>query len=557
MSPSAEVSARPSISRALPYQADGDGLSRTSLPLSPPTRLTSVSADQLIASLRSLDRKDAALHASVAEAVMQLGIHTLSPASLADLFCVLAEARHPAPDFYTAAVRVLAANVQALPPLSLGELLWACHRVLPSETASLIVPDLVKQATFKIYDFKPQELVQLLTALAKGPSPSAPEMLLEGAHSQLTLYISRGLLKGGADLTQALWALARLGSYNRAVFDAAKRRLLALPPAAAGTGACCGGLGTAATGSTASASSLDGDDASDGSSSGGADGSNAARAEDGEGGGGGAPAFEREDVVQSMDGSELARLAWAFVTVRQQDERHRTLHDVPLLNTIVDRAHRILSSFNPHDLITLLAAYSSVPHYELRFYHDAATALLGSLSGGSSSSAGGADAAAAGQEGGLSKADVIAAAWAYARVQHRASKPFVEALLSEALKYTSQYEPEELLHLARTMTSTGAFSDPLMRYIVQRAVTCHVGSTDTAAGKGSVNGSAALAMPLFDAVQLLELARILATVQHHNTEFYSSAQADVLRAVNDAYMAVDIEEQTTYCGCTDPNGLQK
>eukprot|EP00198_Chlamydomonas_reinhardtii_P004894 XP_001694230.1 predicted protein [Chlamydomonas reinhardtii] len=93
------------------------------------------------------------------------------------------------------------------------------------------------------------------------------------------------------------------------------------------------------------------------------------------------------DRLGGLDGNTLARIAWAYATIRSADEAHRGVWDRDLFDgiasTCLSRAGPALAStFPPRALVTLLWSYASIPHYDQPLFEAVSTALAPRLGAG-------------------------------------------------------------------------------------------------------------------------------------------------------------------------------
>jgi len=232
-----------------------------------------------------------------------------------------------------------------------------------------------------------------------------------------------------------------------------------------------------------------------------------------------------------------AQIAWAYAQVRPQDAPHRVVQDKPLLyiqaevmRDHVKQAHATTSlqheelsdsALPPRILINFLLSYANLSHQVAELFSEAGLYLADNIRKCSSQ-------------------DLVIAAYAYSRVKHSSPK-LMQAIGDVAIEVLPQLDDEDLVYLASAGPATQTYHEGLMQHILGRILHATESSPE----------------PTVDATVLLDLARVVASVQHHNPEYYGPTLDQLLLAVNKTYNATDIESMSQHCGATDINGLQK
>ncbi|KAG2452432.1 hypothetical protein HYH02_002675 [Chlamydomonas schloesseri] len=215
-----------------------------------------------------------------------------------------------------------------------------------------------------------------------------------------------------------------------------------------------------------------------------------------------------------LDGNTLARVAWAYATIRSADEAHRGVWDRDLFDgiasTCVSRAGPALAStFPPRALVTLLWSFASIPHFDQPLFEALSNALVPRL-------------------GAVSAADLVAVAWSVMRVGHRHAG-LMGALGPAALSAAAagQLDGDDLTTIGLAFPAAHAYSEPFFKYLVTEAQ----------------------ARPaFFGQVALLDIIRLISRVQDRDPGFYKPALEVLLDKVHEAYLDAPLEKS----GCMNP-----
>lgn len=413
-----------------------------------------------------------------------------------------------------------------------------------------VMNSLARQASFQVQDFTPKQLVQLISNLAtmmhqhgqsRGDADDAedadenrvrvPSRLLdEGATRIAGAVAVNGLAT--AEIVQATFAYTLAGSYSRQLFDTSYRCLLGLPALEDPTLTCMSCM------EESQAAAADGDAA-------------AAAADDDD-------VCIVEDVsLSDLNHTDLYRLAWAFAVARTQDERHRAVRDVPLLNALAEQVRQQVQEVPTSLIVALLAVFSSIPHYEPRLYNEAAVVLWRRLVREEEEEKEGSSNERVAQHTGLTLGQGLSVIRSYSRVQHTHSTQLLLAIMQWIVEggRLEQLGSVELLDLATAMTKTSAISLPLMKAVLGKAD--RTGALSNLVGRAeALRGSGIRSRVRFSPPQLLELARVIAAVQHTDPPFFEVALRAILQSVNMSNLEEDLAYLSDHCGSTQ-DGLKK
>ncbi|PNW80181.1 hypothetical protein CHLRE_08g381450v5 [Chlamydomonas reinhardtii] len=233
------------------------------------------------------------------------------------------------------------------------------------------------------------------------------------------------------------------------------------------------------------------------------------------------------DRLGGLDGNTLARIAWAYATIRSADEAHRGVWDRDLFDgiasTCLSRAGPALAStFPPRALVTLLWSYASIPHYDQPLFEAVSTALAPRLGAGE-----------------VAPSDLVAVAWSVMRVGHRHAA-LMAALGRAALAAAQQQggsssssggggalDGDDLTTIGLAFPAAHAYNEPFFKYLV----------TEAQARPG-----------FFGQVALLDIIRLISRVQDRDPDFYKPALEVLLEKVHEAYLDAPLEKS----GCMNP-----
>ncbi|GLC70851.1 hypothetical protein PLESTF_001039800 [Pleodorina starrii] len=237
------------------------------------------------------------------------------------------------------------------------------------------------------------------------------------------------------------------------------------------------------------------------------------------------------DRLGDLDGTSLAKIAWAFATVRSADESHRALWDRDLFDSIagacLEHGPAALASFPPRALVTLMWSFAAIPHYDGPLFEALASALAPHLAARA-----------------VVPSDLVAVAWAVQRVGHSSSRGgggggsgaggggggeggLMVSLGEAALAAVDRLDGDDLTAIAMAFPAARAYSEAFFKYLV----------------------SEAQARPqFFGQVALLDIIRLISRVQHRDPHYYGQALQVLLDHVHKAFLDAPVDK----AGCMNP-----
>lgn len=487
---------------------------------------------------------DPATCATVA-AVASEDISRFNPASLTAILSAFAHVGHVDREFVVAASSALAAPY-ALADVDTGtltQMAWVIALLANQGVISLnqevevqeCVLAVLRQAQRKAADFSPEDLARLFAALAELNAPPPAALVESMSNRLLSTLIPLAQLTPGS-LAQVVWAYARLGLYNREVFDAAQAELKrkanelewqglahtvwayatvreqdprhrsiydvnmlatlahqasSLLAAALRTRPPPGVAVITTTTTTTTATTTTTTITTTPEAS---------------------PSTEFAALTESQaDGSDVGGTPAATAVAGQL----AAADDQPLPATLPSPPEVQQAS-----LMTILLSFANLSHHDTPLFDWAGKWLAGRLDD-------------------CTAQDLVVMAYAYSRVKHPAPELML-ALASAVPKVVDQFDGDDLVYLATLGPSTTLYSEGLAKAVFQRALDmCDHSPT------------------ALEPAILLDLARCCAATTGYEPDYYEVVQRGLLRAVNAAQVSTPMDDMSTHCGATNALGLQK
>ncbi|KAF5838987.1 hypothetical protein DUNSADRAFT_1854 [Dunaliella salina] len=239
--------------------------------------------------------------------------------------------------------------------------------------------------------------------------------------------------------------------------------------------------------------------------------------------------LRQPESMAALSSSELTTLTWSLAMLNMGAG---TGDLEELLGAVARHASRLIMDFVPSDLARLLGGLGELRHRNQLLLEKAAGRLSVSLIPMAQ----------------LTIEDIAKVVFAFARLDAY-DRDLFDAAAKEIVRTTQkgvspQAAAQDLVVAAYAYSRVKHSLPKLMQAIGDMAIEI-------------LHATESSPVPTVDATVLLDLARVVASVQHHNPEYYGPTLDQLLLAVNKTYNATDIESMSQHCGATDINGLQK